>query len=212
LVGELRYALGDVPDRRDDDHELDDFLGGDLAGGREELTTAWEREYGPGAPVWMPPTHSIEDDGYAHVLVDEAQDLSPMQWRMVGRRGRHASWTIVGDAAQSSWPYADEAAAARAEAIGDKDENFFRLSTNYRNSAEIFALAADLARTAIPGADLPSAVRRTGAEPRVSEVGPHEIAGAVRDAVDAIAEQVEGTIAVVVPADRATDVHTWLGP
>jgi hypothetical protein len=40
---------------------------------------------------------------YAHVLVDEAQDLSPMQWRMLGRRGRSASWTVVGDAAQASW-------------------------------------------------------------------------------------------------------------
>ena len=43
-------------------------------------------------------------DGYAHVLVDEAQDVSPMQWRMLGRRGQQASWTIVGDAAQSAWP------------------------------------------------------------------------------------------------------------
>ena len=34
--------------------------------------------------------------GYAHVLVDEAQDLSPMQWRMLARRGRSASWTVVG--------------------------------------------------------------------------------------------------------------------
>src|SRR5699024_7476290 len=34
-------------------------------------------------------------DEYAHVLVDEAQDLSPMQWRMLGRRGRWASWTVV---------------------------------------------------------------------------------------------------------------------
>ena len=41
--------------------------------------------------------------GYAHVLVDEAQDLSPMQWRMLARRGRAASWTVVGDAAQASW-------------------------------------------------------------------------------------------------------------
>ena len=40
---------------------------------------------------------------YAHVIVDEAQDLTPMQWRMVGRRGRHATWTVVGDPAQSSW-------------------------------------------------------------------------------------------------------------
>ncbi len=38
---------------------------------------------------------------YAHVIVDEAQDLTPMQWRMVGRRGRQATWTVVGDPAQS---------------------------------------------------------------------------------------------------------------
>ena len=59
------------------------------------------------------PTHRIEDDGYAHVLIDEAQDLTPMQWRMVGRRGRTASWTIVGDPAQSSWP---DAAGGRPRA------------------------------------------------------------------------------------------------
>ncbi len=40
---------------------------------------------------------------YAHVVVDEAQDVSPMQWRMLGRRGRHATWTIVGDPAQAAW-------------------------------------------------------------------------------------------------------------
>ncbi len=81
------------------------------------------------------PTASIEDDSYAHVLVDEAQDLSPMQWRMIGRRGRHASWTIVGDAAQSSWPLTDEAASARDEALVGKEMHGFRLSTNYRNCA-----------------------------------------------------------------------------
>jgi DNA helicase IV len=65
-----------------------------------------------------------------------------MQWRMLGRRGRHASWTVVGDPAQSSWPTPDEAARARAEALHGKDEHTFRLSTNYRNSAEIFDFAA----------------------------------------------------------------------
>ena len=50
---------------------------------------------------------------YAHVLVDEAQDLSPMQWRMLGRRGRYSSWTVVGDAAQASWPDAVEAGGPR---------------------------------------------------------------------------------------------------
>ena len=44
-----------------------------------------------------------------------------MQWRMVGRRGRTASWTIVGDPAQSSWPVPAESAAARAAALEGKD-------------------------------------------------------------------------------------------
>ncbi|HET8664689.1 MAG TPA: AAA family ATPase, partial [Nocardioides sp.] len=162
LVDELRYALGDVPDRaRDEDHELDDFLGGDL----QELTTAAEREFGT-APVWTPPTHRIEDDGYAHVLVDEAQDLTPMQWRMVGRRGRSATWTIVGDAAQSSWPVPEESAAARAAALDGKEIHEFHLSTNYRNSSEIYDYAAEYAERVGLDADLPTAVRSTGVSPR----------------------------------------------
>ena len=45
----------------------------------------------------------LAHETYAHLLVDEAQDVSPMQWRMLRRRGASASWTIVGDPAQSSW-------------------------------------------------------------------------------------------------------------
>ena len=188
LVDELRYALGDVPDRRDEDHELDDFLGGDLGGGREELTTAWEREYGPGAPVWMPPTHTIEDDGYAHVLVDEAQDLTPMQWRMVGRRGRAATWTIVGDAAQSSWPVPAESAAARAAAIEGKDLHEFHLSTNYRNSSEIYDFAAAYASRVGLDADLPTAVRSTGVSPLEVPAGD-DLAATVRAELASIARR-----------------------
>ncbi len=209
LVDELRYALGDVPDRRDEDHELDDFLGGDLGGGREELTTAWEREYGPGAPVWMPPTHSIEDDGYAHVLVDEAQDLTPMQWRMVGRRGRAATWTIVGDAAQSSWPVPAESAAARAAAIEGKDLHAFHLSTNYRNSAEIYDHAAAYASRVGLDADLPTAVRSTGVPPREVTAGD-DVAATVRAELSTVLAQVSGTVAVVAPLDRRAEVSGWL--
>ena len=209
LVDELRYALGDVPDRRDEDHELDDFLGGDLGSGREELSTAWEREYGPGAPVWMPPTHSIDDDGYAHVLVDEAQDLSPMQWRMVGRRGRAATWTIVGDAAQSSWPVPAESAAARAAAIEGKDLHAFHLSTNYRNSAEIYEHAAAYAARVGLDADLPTAVRSTGVSPRDVPAGDDQ-AATVRAELASVLGEVAGTVAVVVPIARRAEVSTWL--
>src|SRR5699024_991884 len=93
---------------------------------------------------------------YAHVLVDEAQDLSPMQWRMVGRRGRYGSWTVVGDAAQASWPDPDEAVAARDEAFGSKQRRQFHMDTNYRNAREIFDYAAGIVRREVPDADIPA--------------------------------------------------------
>ena len=205
LLDELRYALGDVPTRAEEDHELDDFLGGDV----QELTSAVEREYGSGGRRWTPPTNSIEDDPFAHVLIDEAQDLTPMQWRMVGRRGRAASWTIVGDPAQSSWPAPAEAAAARAAALEGKEIHEFHLSTNYRNSAEIYAYAAAYAERVGLDADLPTAVRSTGVSPR-EVAGSPDLEAATREAVAAVASQVEGTVAVVVPAARRSDVNAWL--
>ena len=99
------------------------------------------------------------------MLIDEAQDLTPMQWRMVGRRGRAASWTIVGDPAQSSWPVAEESARARAEALEGKQVHEFHLSTNYRNSSEIYEYAAAYAERVGLDADLPTAVRSTGVAP-----------------------------------------------
>jgi DNA helicase IV len=211
LVDELRYALGDVPDRaREEDAVLegvglDDLVGGDLL----ELTTAAEREFGSGAGPWQPPSHRIEDDGYAHVLVDEAQDLTPMQWRMIGRRGRAATWTIVGDAAQSSWPEPDESAAARAAALAGKDLHEFHLSTNYRNSSEIYQYAAAYADRVGLGADLPTAVRSTGVGPREVAAGT-DLAATVREQLAEIAGQVGGTVAVVVPVARRREVSSWL--
>ena len=106
----------------------------------------------------------------------------------------------------------DEAAAARAYALRDKDESSFRLSTNYRNSAEIFDLAADVARASIPGADLPDAVRRTGVEPRLHEVEPPYLAETVRDERRrACSDLVDGTIGVVVPVGWRDRVDAWLG-
>ncbi|GAA4373664.1 HelD family protein [Nocardioides caricicola] len=209
LVDELRYALGDVPARTDDERSLDDS--GLLEGGHDlqELFTAADREYAPTGRAWAPPTHSIEDDGFAHVLIDEAQDLTPMQWRMVGRRGRTASWTIVGDPAQSSWPVPAEAAAARAAALEGKEVHEFHLSTNYRNSSEIYAYAAAYAERVGLDADLPTAVRSTGVEPSV-RTGVTDVEAATREAVAEIAGQVGGTVGIVVPVARRSEVNSWL--
>jgi len=66
----------------------------------------------------------VRDDDYrdyAHVVVDEAQDVTPMQWRMIGRRGAYASWTIVGDPAQTAWSGdPEELDRARDRALGSR--------------------------------------------------------------------------------------------
>ncbi|WP_256794880.1 ATP-binding domain-containing protein [Terrabacter sp. Ter38] len=142
-------------------------------------------------------------DEYAHVLVDEAQDLSPMQWRMIGRRGRYASWTVVGDAAQASWPDAVEAAAAREEAFGSQARQQFHMDTNYRNAREIFDYAAEVVRREVPDADIPQAVRETGIHPVEGALGPDALAS-VRAAVESLLAEVEGAIAVITPALHAT--------
>ncbi|GAB2777508.1 AAA family ATPase [Nocardioides salsibiostraticola] len=208
LIDELRYALGDVPARTDD--ERDDPLDGvEGTVDMQELMTASDREYAPSGRVWTPPTHSIEDDHFAHVLIDEAQDLTPMQWRMVGRRGKVASWTIVGDPAQSSWPVPAEAAEARAEALGKKAQHSFHLSTNYRNSSEIYEYAAAYAQRVGLDADLPTAVRSTGIGPRrVAEVA--DLEASTRAEVARLASEVEGTVGIVVPAARRSEVNGWL--
>jgi hypothetical protein len=141
-------------------------------------------------------------DEYAHVLVDEAQDLSPMQWRMIGRRGRYASWTVVGDAAQASWPDAGEAAAAREEAFGSQARQQFHMDTNYRNAREIFDYAAEVVRREVPDADIPQAVRETGIDPVEDALGA-DPAVSVRAAVESLLGQVEGAIAVITPATHA---------
>lgn len=217
LIDELRYLLGDAPDLPDD--EEDDPLSELHDESFAELSTQDDRQRGTDTPPGPRaggranrPTGSVEDDAFAHVLVDEAQDLSPMQWRMIGRRGMHATWTIVGDAAQSSWPHPAEAAAARAQALRGKNHKAFRLSTNYRNSREIFDFAGSYAQANIPDVDLPLAVRETGVEPVLVDVDDvPELAASVQASLTALAEEVDGTVAVVVPTGWQDRVAGWLG-
>ncbi|MGV9875013.1 HelD family protein [Streptomyces cellulosae] len=146
---------------------------------------------------------------YAHVIVDEAQDLTPMQWRMVGRRGRHATWTIVGDPAQSSWSDPDEAAQARDEALGTRPRRRFELTVNYRNPAEIAELAAKVLALAMPGSESPRAVRSTGVEPRFAVAG-RTLGDTVRAEAARLLERVDGTVGVVVAMRRREEARRWL--
>jgi DNA helicase IV len=152
-----------------------------------------------------------DPEEYAHVLIDEAQDISPMQWRMLGRRGRWSSWTVVGDAAQASWPDAAEARQAREQAFGSKVRSLFHMDTNYRNAREIFAYAADTIRAEVPDADIPKAVRETGVAPITTPVDAEGIPAAAAAAVDALLGEVEGSIAVISPARWLDSLRSLTG-
>ncbi|MDR1237651.1 MAG: UvrD-helicase domain-containing protein [Propionibacteriaceae bacterium] len=141
-------------------------------------------------------------DTFAHILVDEAQDLSPMQWRMLRRRGPQASWTIVGDAAQSSWPDVAESQKAFTELVGSAPQREFRLSTNYRSPAEVFELAAAVVLRAYPDADLPKAVRSVGVEPELLRATGERLAPTISAALQRLSGTVTGTIGVIVPPSR----------
>ncbi|MEV0414847.1 UvrD-helicase domain-containing protein [Streptomyces sp. NPDC050448] len=200
LLDELQLLLG-APARPKRKRQLDPL---DQLSGLEELMptreeTQWERAERIAA----------ERTEYAHVIVDEAQDLTPMQWRMVGRRGRHGTWTVVGDPAQSSWTDPQEAAAARDEALGSRPRRRFTLTVNYRNPAEVAEVAARVLRLAMPGMEPPTAVRSTGLEPRFTAAGG-DLGPAVREETRRLLEQVDGTVGVVVAMDRRAEAAGWL--
>ena len=184
----------------------DDFQGDDQSEPATHGTSAWKAtrtgyEVTPRTMRERLMNGRLEDpEEYAHVLIDEAQDISPMQWRMLGRRGRWSSWTVVGDAAQASWPDAAEARQARDQAFGSQVRSLFHMDTNYRNAREIFDYAADVIRAEVPDADFPQAVRETGVRPITTPVTAEGIPTAVADAVEVLLSEVEGSVAVISPA------------
>ncbi|MFJ8786540.1 HelD family protein [Streptomyces sp. NPDC102476] len=208
MLDELQAVLG-TPARPRKRRELDPL---DHLTGLEELMPVREESQRERAERL-----AQERVEYAHVIVDEAQDLSPMQWRMVGRRGRHATWTVVGDPAQSSWSDPDEAAEARDEALGTRPRRRFQLTVNYRNPSEIADLAAKVLALAMPGSTAPSAVRSTGVQPRfvttnngrgaVARKSPGET---VREEAARLLDLVDGTVGVVVAMNRREEAARWL--
>ena len=114
---------------------------------------------------------------------------------------RSASWTIVGDPAQSSWPDAGEYERAIAELIGRAPVRRFRMSTNYRSPAEVFELAARVVATEFPTVDIPAAVRSTGIEPDLRSVAPDRVEEESVEIVRSLLSLVAGTIGVIGAAE-----------
>ncbi|MER7178580.1 ATP-dependent DNA helicase [Streptomyces hyaluromycini] len=144
---------------------------------------------------------------FGHIIVDEAQELSPMAWRLLMRRSPTRSMTLVGDPAQTA-----EAAGVGSWAdilrpyVEDRWDHT-RLGVNYRTPSEIMDLAAAVVRAENPGFEPPSSVRSTGVRPWVRSTD--DLPGAVEKAVAELAPA-EGRLAVIAPRDLHRSLATRL--
>jgi DNA helicase IV len=144
---------------------------------------------------------------FGHVIVDEAQELSPMAWRLLMRRCPSRSMTIVGDVAQTgdlagvaSWRQMLEPYVADRWRLAE-------LTVNYRTSAEIMDVAAGVLAGIDPTLEPPSSPRRTGVRPWARPVEPDDLGDSLVEAVRAESALVgDGRLGVLVPAGRAAEL------
>jgi DNA helicase IV len=138
---------------------------------------------------------------YGHIVVDEAQDLSPMQLRMLTRRSLNGSMTVVGDIAQSTgaWAHADwdEVLEQLPER---RPPRRTELTIGYRLPGPNMALATKVLALAAPDLTPPSSVRQEGEEPRFVQAPLGGLAvAAVEQALVERAAVDPGSVAIIVP-------------
>ncbi len=199
LLGPVEAARQQRRRRREGDDALDtanrvlDDLG---LHGYADATTLAQRFGEPSSNGHEAPG---EPRTFGHVLVDEAQDLSAMQWRMLARRCPSGSMTIVGDPGQASKPGAVASwDAVLAHLPTHNPPRFVTLTINYRTPAEVMEVASRLLAVAAPTVEPSVSVRSTGEEPRFVAAPVSElVAVAARQTRGAFAQS--GTVAVIAP-------------
>jgi DNA helicase IV len=146
---------------------------------------------------------------FGHVIVDEAQELSPMAWRMLMRRSPSRSMTVVGDMAQTGAPWGPGSWARALDPHAAGRWRVEELTINYRTPAEIMAVAADVLASMGTGLEPPRSAREAGTTPWHLRLAPADAdpAAGLGGVVAAEAAQVgEGKLAVLVPPGRAEEL------
>ncbi|MEU4474321.1 ATP-binding domain-containing protein [Micromonospora sp. NPDC023888] len=144
---------------------------------------------------------------FGHVIVDEAQELSPMAWRLLMRRCPSRSMTIVGDVAQTG---ALSGTPSWADALAPYVARRWRLTeltVSYRTPAEIMAVAADVLAEIDPALRPPRSVRESGVPPWDRTVPDERLAAElVAEATREATALTEGRLGVLVPAGRVGEL------
>ncbi|HEY6738799.1 MAG TPA: AAA family ATPase [Actinopolymorphaceae bacterium] len=145
-----------------------------------------------------------------HLVVDEAQDLSPMQLRALGRRCRAGSVTVLGDLAQATTPWPVTSWSEILEHLNMPEARLAELNRGFRVPAQIIDFAARLLPKIAPSLGRPRGIRDLPDALRVTEVAESDLTGAVVSAChEAVAGQ--GSVAVITTDDAARDVLRELG-
>jgi len=161
----------------------------------------------------LAPTQSQELDEaefvtYGHIVVDEAQDLSPMELRVLKRRDLTGSMTIVGDMGQATTAGSSASWNAVLEVLEPRREPArVDLTVSYRTPEEVLSFAEPTLRAASPDLEAPKPVRRAGSDPTVEVVAPSEFAATLSAAVKRECENVHpGRVAVIVTSSRVQEI------
>ncbi|GHD33214.1 DNA helicase [Nocardiopsis kunsanensis] len=190
-TGPLELVLKLLTDRE----RLARAADGILTPGEQALLPLPGRPRGPKSARWSREDLVLVDEaaalierreGLGHIVVDEAQDLSPMQCRAVGRRGAGGSFTVLGDVAQGTSPGATRNWSTLLEHMGRPTGHLSVLDRGYRVPAQIIDFAARLLPSIAPGLGAPVAVRRAPGALRITAAGdglPDAVADACRTAL-----------------------------
>ena len=143
---------------------------------------------------------------YGHIVVDEAQDLTPMQFRMIARRAPSGSVTILGDLAQATgpWTYSDWN-EVRRHLPDAAPHHHDELTLGYRAPGRVLDFASRLLPVAAPGIRPTASIRPGRTDPTIRQVRESELAAAAVEEAVSLSEN-HGLVAVVVPEDLVPEV------
>jgi DNA helicase IV len=172
----------------------------------EQRLLLWDKPpKGPGSARWSVADAVLIDEAadlvertasVGHVVADEAQDLSPMMLRAVGRRCSTGSTTVLGDLAQATTPWATRSWEEALAHLGKEDAQVQQLTLGFRVPGEVIAYAARLLPTIAPGLAPPTSVRRTRGELVVT--GVDDLVAAAVDAARTETARI-GSVGLILP-------------
>jgi DNA helicase IV len=185
----------------------------------EQQAITWEKPpRGPGSARWSAADAVLIDEArdligrtpsLSHVVVDEAQDLSPMECRAIGRRCSTGAATVLGDLAQGTTPWATSSWADLLGHLGQPGADLRVLGTGYRVPRQILDFASRLLLRIAPELVPAASLREDPGALQVVGVAPDRLAGALAD-VCADARAVPGSVAVIAADDQVPDLSRLL--